>query len=416
MEELLGSKLLPGVGAELVDTAAALSGAEVVGLYFSAHWCPPCRGYTPQLAATYKELTAAGKPFKLVFLSSDRDEDSFNEYFGGEMEGWHAVPFAERGIKEKLSSKYSVRGIPSLVLVDGQTGELITKKGRNVVTTTPEAFPWKPPTLRDMLSGDDFMTSGSDERSALTHAGPTLLYFSAHWCPPCQNFTPAFSKVYKLLKAAGKEFEVVYVSSDREQDQFDEYYGSMPWRAIPYARRDLKEALSSHFEIEGIPSLVVLDAPDADGERAVINTNAVGLVMKDETGANFPWPKPLVGDLDEDADDINVSPSIVALMEKAEEHWDAVEEALTEAAKVLKGSGVKFYKATEVGGIGGQVRKLCKLASQPGKTPEMVLLDLGDRGGYYNVPEGQAITKESVVELVKAFKAGGLERQQASKA
>jgi nucleoredoxin len=35
---------------------ATLSEKEVVGLYFSAHWCPPCRGFTPKLADAYKEL------------------------------------------------------------------------------------------------------------------------------------------------------------------------------------------------------------------------------------------------------------------------------------------------------------------------------------------------------------------------
>ena len=33
----------------------ALNGKKTVALYFSAHWCPPCRGFTPQLAGWYKQ-------------------------------------------------------------------------------------------------------------------------------------------------------------------------------------------------------------------------------------------------------------------------------------------------------------------------------------------------------------------------
>ena len=51
----------------------------MVAIYFSAHWCPPCRGFTPQLAQLYKDVTAAGKKFGVLFVSSDKDEKSFEE-------------------------------------------------------------------------------------------------------------------------------------------------------------------------------------------------------------------------------------------------------------------------------------------------------------------------------------------------
>ncbi len=33
-------------GKESVSTAT-LASKKVIGIYFSAHWCPPCRGFTP---------------------------------------------------------------------------------------------------------------------------------------------------------------------------------------------------------------------------------------------------------------------------------------------------------------------------------------------------------------------------------
>jgi nucleoredoxin len=72
------AKLISGDGSVL--TTADLEG-KVVGLYFSAHWCAPCRQFTPLLAEKYRELVAAGAGFEIVFISSDRDQTAFDEHF-----------------------------------------------------------------------------------------------------------------------------------------------------------------------------------------------------------------------------------------------------------------------------------------------------------------------------------------------
>lgn len=48
----------------------------------------------------------------------------------------------------------------------------------------------------------------------------------------------------------GKNFEVIFVSSDNSEEEFTEYLESMPWYAVPYidARR---EKLDKCFEIQG---------------------------------------------------------------------------------------------------------------------------------------------------------------------
>ena len=112
------------------------------------------------------------------------------------------------------------------------------------------------------------------------------LYFSAHWCPPCQAFTPLLAKFYNEMKAAKPgEFEVVFVSSDKGPSEWAGYYGAMPWLALPFEDRDRKAALSSRFQVKGIPTLVLLDA---DGN--VITRKASNYLRKDPSGAGFPFP------------------------------------------------------------------------------------------------------------------------------
>ena len=89
-------------------------------------------------------------------------------------------------------------------------------------------------------------------------AGPgkvIALYFSAHWCPPCRQFTPHLASIYTNFKkdhALKADWEVVFVSSDRDEESFKEYFGEMPWAALPYDKREAKAALSQLYKVCGL--------------------------------------------------------------------------------------------------------------------------------------------------------------------
>ena len=84
-----------------------------------------------------------------------------------------------------------------------------------------------------------------------------LLYFSAHWCPPCRAFTPQLVKTYHEIKAKDDAFEVIFISSDTDQSSFDEYYSSMPWLTLPYGD-PRKKHLNRIFKVEGIPTAIAI--------------------------------------------------------------------------------------------------------------------------------------------------------------
>jgi len=116
----------------------------------SASWCPPCHQFTPILAKAYLSALKA-KGLEIVFVSSDRDEASFSKY--AREQPWPALPFADRDRKAKLSAKFGVQGIPTLVILDAKTGQLVTKDGRAGVMKDPTGskLPWTPPNALDIL-------------------------------------------------------------------------------------------------------------------------------------------------------------------------------------------------------------------------------------------------------------------------
>lgn len=123
---LLGSKLAMKTGK---FPTASLK-AKVVALYFSAHWCGPCRSFTPQLRQLYSDrLKAQG--VEVVFVSADQDDSSFAKYFG-EMP-WLALPFSERAAADNLNNKFGIRGIPALIVLNAATGKVISDDGRRDV-------------------------------------------------------------------------------------------------------------------------------------------------------------------------------------------------------------------------------------------------------------------------------------------
>merc|ERR1712211_211266 len=65
------------------------SGKDIILIYFSAHWCPPCRGFTPILKDFYEEVESEG--VEIIFVSSDRSPADMISYMKESHGDWLAV-------------------------------------------------------------------------------------------------------------------------------------------------------------------------------------------------------------------------------------------------------------------------------------------------------------------------------------
>lgn len=130
LAETFGDELVLRDGST-VDTAT-LAG-KTLGIYFSAHWCPPCRTFTPKLVKARDQLVGEKKTFEVVFVSGDRDAKAMTKYMEETKMNWTAVPFASPK-RDGLFKKFGVRGIPALVILD-QDGKTVSKNARNDVAS-----------------------------------------------------------------------------------------------------------------------------------------------------------------------------------------------------------------------------------------------------------------------------------------
>ncbi len=108
---------------------------KMLGLYFSAHWCGPCREFTPELVEFYDKVRDAPEGLEIVFVSSDRDAAGFHEYHASMP--WPAVRFDNRVLRTLLGDKFGVASIPTLVFID-TSGKVVTKKGKEWVLRRPK--------------------------------------------------------------------------------------------------------------------------------------------------------------------------------------------------------------------------------------------------------------------------------------
>ncbi|MGE9291678.1 MAG: thioredoxin-like domain-containing protein [Puniceicoccales bacterium] len=141
LQDSLSEDLVKLKGDELVPASDALEGKSIVAVYYSAHWCPPCRQFTPGLSEWYDEASSEYPNFQMIFMSSDRDADAMKGYMEWGSMNFPAVKYDKR--EDSGLGQFAARGIPYLVVLDADGNQLLGK---------PAGESWQSPaiTLEDL--------------------------------------------------------------------------------------------------------------------------------------------------------------------------------------------------------------------------------------------------------------------------
>uniref|UniRef100_A0A3B5MVW1 Nucleoredoxin n=1 Tax=Xiphophorus couchianus TaxID=32473 RepID=A0A3B5MVW1_9TELE len=237
-----------------------------------------------------------------------------------------SLPPPHLSLQMKLWNKYKVTSIPSLVFVDAATGKVVCRNGLLVVRDDPKGleFPWGPKPFAEVVAGPLLRNNRQTADSSCLEGHYVGVYFSAHWCPPCRSLTRVLVESYRVVKESGHKFEIVFVSADRSEESFKQYFSEMPWLAVPYSDEARRSRLNRLYGIQGIPTLILLDA-----EGRVITRQGRVEVLNDPECRLFPWhPRPVLELSEANAVQLHEGPCLVLFV-------DAEEEGELEPAKEL---------------------------------------------------------------------------------
>ena len=88
-----------------------------------------------------------------------------------------------------------------------------------------------------------------------------LVFYGAHWNPNCTKFTPKLTRFYREQRTAHRNFEVIFVSADKDENAMLQYMNGykMPWPAVKFA--DSKSIASvKALAGRGYPCVALVDA------------------------------------------------------------------------------------------------------------------------------------------------------------
>ncbi|XP_046302851.1 nucleoredoxin isoform X2 [Marmota monax] len=307
-------------------------------------------------------------------------------------------------IELKLWNKYRISNIPSLIFLDATTGKVVCRNGLLVIRDDPEGleFPWGPKPFREVIAGPLLRNNGQSLESSSLEGSHVGVYFSAHWCPPCRSLTRVLVESYRKIKEAGQKFEIIFVSADRSEESFKQYFSEMPWLAVPYTDEARRSRLNRLYGIQGIPTLIVLDP---QGE--VITRQGRVEVLNDEDCREFPWhPKPVLELSDSNAVQLNEGPCLVLFVDSED---DGESEAAKQLIQPIAEKIIAKYKAKEeeapllffVAGEDDMTDSLRDYTNLPEAAPLLTILDMSARAKY--VMDVEEITPAIVEAFVNDF-------------
>ena len=357
----------------------------------------------------YNHLKSQRQDFEIVFCSSDLMQECYRQY--ASQMPWWCLPLQSSDIVDRLSATYRTKGIPHLVVLDGD-GTVLKNDAVQQVLKDPlgDRFPWRTNRLVDVLPQYYLRPDGTKAPMESLDDKYLLLIASASWCPPCQRLIPYLGQVYRHLRAAREDdFEFLYLSSDRSQSEFDVAFAQTGFGAIPYEERQTFTDISQLFDIRCVPNMLMfgpMHPTNPACDRPLLNRNVRDIfcqkTMSPETLVReFPWSPRNFGDINQVSDNINDMKCVIVFCEVCDdEEQEEIRMALRSASEAYdRCSVLRFYWACEPTQLTKVLRETLNLGHPMGV--QIVLMDIPSGASYYVGPPDLAISTESVLDFAR---------------
>uniref|UniRef100_A0A8C6TI71 Thioredoxin domain-containing protein n=1 Tax=Neogobius melanostomus TaxID=47308 RepID=A0A8C6TI71_9GOBI len=232
-----------------------------VGVYFSAHWCPPCRSLSRVLVESYRTIKESGQKFEIVFVSADSKPTASQCHNNRK---WpQPPPTAVPGclhvcnglIPQHFGFLVLSPGIPTLILLDAE-GHIITRQGRVEVLNDPECrlFPWHPRPVLEL----------SESNAVQLHEGPCLVLFvdaeeEGELDSAKELIQPIAEKLMAKYKAKEEEMPLLFfvVGEDDNMTESLRDYTNLPDSAPLLTILDMSARAKYVLDVEEITQAIV---------------------------------------------------------------------------------------------------------------------------------------------------------------
>lgn len=238
-------------------------------LYFSASWCNPCQIYTPRLISAYDKLKS--KDCEVVFVSWDKTEEEFNNY--SSKMPWQSVAYNSN--RDQLKEKYQVKTIPTLIITNTETGELINRCARNLVLIDEQLdkFPWPKNNLLDNIP---YLIK--ENKNVITEELQKSNYVGLYFANQTnRHITQKLIIEYNKYRRQKKNFEIIYISYDKTYMDYLDVIHELPFMCFDFNHELEREYIANLYNVSSLPALVLLDK-----NLEVISYNCLDKIMKSQ--------------------------------------------------------------------------------------------------------------------------------------